>query len=65
MFLLAEHRCKGIGRQVLEEVRSNARALGVNALHLEVDRSNEHAIRLYESLGYRLRERYHLMSLVP
>jgi GNAT superfamily N-acetyltransferase len=65
MFILAEFRGKGIGRKVLEAVRSRAKALGVKALHLEVDRGNERAINLYRSLGYALRERYHLMSLIP
>lgn len=65
VFILAEHRGKGIGTKALEEVRARARALGVRALHLEVDRENERAIRLYRSLGYVPRGRYHLMSLTP
>ena len=64
IYLLKEHRGKGAGRAVLEDVLSKARKLGVKALHLEVDRRNERARHLYSSLGFSLRERYHLMSLV-
>ena len=38
--------------------------LGVRAVHLEVDPTNETARRLYQNIGFRLRERYHLMIKV-
>jgi ribosomal protein S18 acetylase RimI-like enzyme len=64
MYILDGHRGGGIGRKVLEEIRLQAKNLGVMALHLEVDRSNERARRLYRSVGFTSRERYHLMSLI-
>ena len=62
MYLDPGHRGKGIGRAVLEQVAAQARALGVRALHLEVDRGNQRARRLYLSMGFEPRERFHLMS---
>lgn len=64
MYLDSEYRGRGIGRTVLGEIQTKARALGVRALHLEVDRENERARRLYLSAGFASRERFHLMSLV-
>jgi ribosomal protein S18 acetylase RimI-like enzyme len=61
-FLLAEFRGRGIGRFVLEEIKSRARSLDINALHLEVARNNERARRLYRALGFEARDKYLLMS---
>jgi len=65
LYILDEHRGKGIGGAVLEHVRSIARDLGIKALHLEVARDNERARRLYRSTGFTSRDQYHLMTLVP
>jgi ribosomal protein S18 acetylase RimI-like enzyme len=62
-FFLAEAaRGRGLGRQVLAEVRKSAAHHGIVALHLEVARSNTRARRFYEDLGFAARDRYHLMS---
>lgn len=60
---IAEHaRGRGLGSQVLELLKVEAARLGIMALHLEVARSNTGARQLYESWGFRARERYFLMS---
>ena len=64
MYLVPEWRCKGIGKAVLLELPDRARELGARALHLEVDRGNGHARRLYSASGFESRERFHLMSLI-
>ena len=64
-FYLAEpFRGKGTGRKVLQLVLAKLKENGVRALHLEVARDNPGARKLYESEGFRMRDKYHLMSLV-
>ena len=62
MYILEEHRGEGIGKAVLAEIQTRARSLGVKALHLEVERGNDRARKLYLSLGFQSRERFHLMT---
>lgn len=62
MYILEEHRGAGVGKTVLAEIQSRARDSGVKALHLEVDRSNDRAKKLYRALGFTSRERFHLMT---
>lgn len=62
IFLLEEHRGKGFGGIVLERVAEEARAHGVVALHLEVERNNAPAKRLYGRSGFEMRDQYFLMS---
>ncbi len=62
LFLVEEVRGRGIGARVLELIADKARERGVSALHLEVDRANRRAQRLYHRSGFRSRERYMLMS---
>ena len=64
LFVVEEHRGRGVGAKVLEDLRSEARRLGVRALHLEVARDNERARRLYRRSGFASRDKYHLMTLV-
>ena len=62
-FFIAEpHRGRGYGRFVLEAVCDKAKILGVHALHLEVARINERAMKLYRSVGFTPREKFHLMT---
>jgi ribosomal protein S18 acetylase RimI-like enzyme len=61
LYVRAERRGRGLGTLALATAEATARRLGVRALHLEVDVTNEVARRLYERIGYRLRERYQLM----
>lgn len=61
LYIESQWRRMGFGRQAMLHVESQARALGVNALHLEVDRENDAAIELYRRAGYADHGR-HLMT---
>jgi diamine N-acetyltransferase len=61
LYVEPEFRRMGLGRRAMEFVEGKARALGVNALHLEVDRGNDPAAELYRSTGYEDHGR-HLMT---
>jgi len=61
-FITEAHRGRGIGRVVLDRVVEYARHRQIRALHLEVARDNSPAARLYEAVGFRGRDRYHLMT---
>jgi ribosomal protein S18 acetylase RimI-like enzyme len=61
LYIEPEFRRRGLGRHAMEFVEERARALGVNALHLEVDRGNDPAVELYRRTGYADHGR-HLMT---
>jgi ribosomal-protein-alanine N-acetyltransferase len=48
-----EHRRRGVGRAVMDEVLARGRSRRCSLATLEVRRSNEAAIGLYKSLGFR------------
>jgi ribosomal-protein-alanine N-acetyltransferase len=50
--VLEEHRGKGIGKALMEEGMVGMRARKVDEVYLEVRVSNEHAVKLYEYLGF-------------
>ena len=52
LYIEPEFRRRGLGRRALEFLEEKARASGVNALHLEVDRANDPAMELYRRSGY-------------
>lgn len=52
LYIEPKSRRKGLGRRALEFAEARARELGVNALHLEVDRGNDAAAELYRRAGY-------------
>lgn len=45
-------RRQGLGRLLLEEIRSFAIARGITRIHLEVRSENEAAVHLYRSFGF-------------
>jgi ribosomal protein S18 acetylase RimI-like enzyme len=53
LYLRPAFRGRGLGARVMEAVEREARALGVRALHLEVERDNDPARALYERRGLR------------
>lgn len=55
-------RGRGMGGEVLRSLMPALADSGVKALHLEVDRENLDAKRLYGRLGFEPREKYHLMT---
>jgi ribosomal protein S18 acetylase RimI-like enzyme len=52
LYLVPAVRGSGVGRQVLHFALSEATALGIKTLHLEVETGNESATRLYRSAGF-------------
>lgn len=62
LFIKAEYRSRGIGKEVLKLLETEAKKLGVKALHLEVAHENDRAKHLYETIGFEPRDRYTFMS---
>lgn len=58
LFLAEPYRGQGIGRQAIALVEQTCRELGVNALHLEVERPNTRAQALYRRAGFEDHDRY-------
>lgn len=58
LYIEPEFRRRGLGARAMEFVEQRARAMGVNALHLEVDRENEPALELYKKSQYADQQRY-------
>jgi ribosomal protein S18 acetylase RimI-like enzyme len=52
------HRRSGYGRQAVAFIEKKAREIGVNAIHLEVDRGNDAAFELYRRTGYQEHNRF-------
>jgi GNAT superfamily N-acetyltransferase len=52
LYLRHAYRGRGIGRAALDVVENACRAIGVRALHLEVDRGNVRARELYRRAGF-------------
>lgn len=52
LYVEPQYRRQGIGRRAMQFVEEQARDLGVNALHLEVDEGNDPAAELYRRAGY-------------
>jgi ribosomal protein S18 acetylase RimI-like enzyme len=61
LYVEPQYRRRGIGREALRFVDEQARAMGVIALHLEVDHGNDSALELYQRAGYQDHDR-HLMT---
>ncbi len=55
-------RNRGIASEVLHDLPKALAEAGLTALHLEVDRGNEAAQKLYLRSGFKPRDRYMLMS---
>jgi GNAT superfamily N-acetyltransferase len=52
LYLAPEARGRGLGGQAMAFLEAEARALGINALHLEVGAENARALALYGRSGY-------------
>ncbi len=57
LFLEGNHRGKGLGKILLEHAIARAKALGLNFLHLQVERHNRAGRGLYEKLGFEVNGR--------
>ncbi len=58
VYIRASHRGRGIGQSALTFAEDVCRALGVRALHLEVERANTSAHELYRKAGFVDHDRY-------
>jgi diamine N-acetyltransferase len=58
LYIDAAFRRRGFGRQAVEFIEKKAREMGVNAIHLEVDRGNDPAFELYRRTGYQDHDRF-------
>jgi GNAT superfamily N-acetyltransferase len=61
IFIQQSHRGQGIGKKALLFVEERCHELGINALHLEVERGNEAGQALYKKSGFEAHDR-HLMT---
>ena len=52
LFIVEDHRNKGIGTSALELAEAYCREAGVRAVHLEVERHRASAIALYSRIGF-------------
>jgi ribosomal protein S18 acetylase RimI-like enzyme len=58
LYVEAPYRRRGYGRQAVEFLERQARQMGVNAIHLEVDDGNDPALELYQRTGYKSHDRF-------
>jgi ribosomal protein S18 acetylase RimI-like enzyme len=58
LYVDADSRRRGYGKQAVAFLEEKARELGVNAVHLEVDRGNDPAFELYRQSGYQDHDRF-------
>lgn len=58
LYVVREHRRKGIGTQALVVVERFARESGLRTLHLEVSRGNSGAVSLYRRAHFADHDRY-------
>lgn len=63
IYLRPAVRGRGIAIEALLSLRKVMASAGVKALHLEVDREDERAQKLYKKARFELRDRYSLMTL--
>ena len=63
LYILPELRGQGLGKQTLIEIQQKAKAHNIRALHLEVDRQNMKAQKVYAQIDFLPRINYMLMSV--
>lgn len=61
LYVKPAHRSRGLATAAIQAALGEARALGIRAVHLEVDHRNDKARALYRRLGFGERDRYFLM----
>jgi GNAT superfamily N-acetyltransferase len=64
IYLRASHRRQGIGTQAFAFLEQACAALGVRALHLEVEHRNLAAQQFYRAIGFRDQDRYLMTRLI-
>jgi len=61
-FIHPQYRGCGLGHETLKQVKRHLHDLGIDALHLEVSKTEAGVISFYEKHGFKIRQNYHLMS---
>ncbi|MFK7747087.1 MAG: GNAT family N-acetyltransferase [Kordia sp.] len=56
-YIKQDYRNKGIGKMTMDFIESESKKLNINAVHLEVERHNINANRLYLNNGYESNDR--------
>lgn len=56
LYLLQEHRGKGLGGLMLSHIESHTRKLGCRTLSLTVNKQNTDAVAIYRNAGFTVRE---------
>lgn len=64
LYIVAEYRGRGIGKQALDFLAEVCRAEGIAALHLEVERANTVAQEVYRKQGFKDHDRYLLTKWI-
>lgn len=64
LYIRPQVRKRGIASEVLMAISSSLKDVGVKALHLDVDRSDNATQRLYARAQFKMRDRYALMTRV-
>ncbi|HEX4945251.1 MAG TPA: GNAT family N-acetyltransferase [Blastocatellia bacterium] len=64
LYVVAEHRGRGIGKQALEFLVEVCRTESIAALHLEVERANTIAQEVYRKQGFKDHDRYLLTKWI-
>jgi ribosomal protein S18 acetylase RimI-like enzyme len=64
IYVQPTYRGTGVGRLLMAEGEAMLRRYGCHKVHLMVTRTNETAVRLYESLGYKV-TRYQMEKRFP
>jgi ribosomal protein S18 acetylase RimI-like enzyme len=65
IYLRNEYRGLGIGKRALQFLTDVCAAEGVNALHLEVERTNTSAQAVYRKFGFEDHDRYLMTMTLP
>jgi ribosomal protein S18 acetylase RimI-like enzyme len=58
LYVVPQFRRRGFAKQAVRHLEAEARRLGVNALHLEVDKGNDAAFELYQRTGFEDHNRF-------
>ena len=64
LFVLASHRNQGVGTRAIQFAVEACPALGIRALHLEVERTNVAGQTLYRKFGFQDHDRYLMTRLI-
>lgn len=56
LFIADDYRGKGLGEPVIREIIRHFAAKGAKSIHMQVNKSNQVAIHIYEKTGFKIKE---------